>query len=74
MTTAGGMILYALGSRVVPAAELTLMSNTEVLLAPFWVWLILGETASTATFIGGTVVLTAILFNAFSGVRRMAFA
>lgn len=74
VTTAGGMILYALGSRVVPAAELTLMSNTEVLLAPFWVWLILGETASTATFTGGTVVLTAILFNAFSGVRRMAFA
>ena len=74
ITTAGGMILYALGSRVVPAAELTLMSNTEVLLAPFWVWLILGETASAATFVGGAVVLSAILFNALSGVRRMAFA
>jgi drug/metabolite transporter, DME family len=74
VTMSGGMILYTLGSRVVPSAELTLLSNTEVLLAPFWVWLIMGETASTATFIGGAVVLVAILFNAYAGVRRMAHA
>ena len=72
VTMAGGMTLYALGSRVVPSAELTLLSNTEVLLAPFWVWLVLGETASTATFAGGAIVLIAILFNAYSGVRRMS--
>jgi drug/metabolite transporter (DMT)-like permease len=74
VTMSGGMILYTLGSRVVPSAELTLLSNTEVLLAPFWVWLIMGETASTATFIGGAVMLVAILFNAYAGVRRMAHA
>lgn len=74
ITMSGGMILYTLGSQVVPSAELTLLSNTEVLLAPFWVWLIMGETASTATFIGGAVVLVAILFNAYAGVRRMAHA
>ena len=72
VTMSGGMILYTFGSRVVPSAELALLSNTEVLLAPFWVWLIMGETASTATFIGGAVVLVAILFNAYAGVRRMA--
>jgi drug/metabolite transporter (DMT)-like permease len=74
VTMSGGMILYTLGSRVVPSAELTLLSNTEVLLAPFWVWLIMGETASTATFVGGAVVMVAILFNAYAGVRRMAHA
>jgi drug/metabolite transporter (DMT)-like permease len=74
VTMSGGMILYTPGSRVVPSAELTLLSNTEVLLAPFWVWLIMGETASTATFIGGAVVLVAIVFNAYAGVRRMAHA
>ena len=73
-TLAGGMVLYTFGSRVVPSAELTLLSNTEVLLAPFWVWLVLGETASPATFVGGGVVLVAILFNAYSGVRRLALA
>jgi drug/metabolite transporter, DME family len=44
-----GMVLYTLGSRVIPAAELTLLSLIEVLLAPIWVWLALGETASAAT-------------------------
>ena len=73
-TLSGGMILYTLGSRVVPSAELTLLSNTEVLLAPFWVWLIMGETASAATFTGGAVVLAAILFNAFAGVHRLSRA
>lgn len=70
VTQAGGMILYTLGARVVPSAELTLLSNTEVLLAPFWVWLILGETASSATLIGGMVVLAAILVNALGGMGR----
>jgi drug/metabolite transporter (DMT)-like permease len=72
VTMSGGMILYTFGSRVVPSAELTLLSNTEVLLAPFWVWLIMGETASAGTFAGGAVVLVAILFNAYGGVRRTA--
>lgn len=72
VTMSGGMVLYTLGSRVVPSAELTLLSNTEVLLAPLWVWLILREAASTNTLIGGAVVLSAILFNAWTGVRRMA--
>ena len=34
-----GMVLYTLGSKVVPAAELALLSNIEVMLAPIWVWL-----------------------------------
>lgn len=70
VTMSSGMILFTLGSRVVPSAELTLLSNTEILLAPLWVWLVMGETASSATFIGGAIVLGAILFNAYEGVRR----
>lgn len=74
VTMSGGMILYTLGSKVVPSAELALLSNTEVMLAPLWVWLLLGETASAGTFAGGAVLLVAILFNAFAGVRRRADA
>lgn len=66
VTLSGGMILYTLGSKVVPSAELALLSNTEVMLAPFWVWLIMGETASAGTFLGGAILLVAILFNAWS--------
>lgn len=73
-TMSGGMILYTLGSKVVPSAELTLLSNSEILLAPVWVWLVMGETASEATLAGGAILLTAILFNAYSGVRRLQAA
>lgn len=65
-----GLVLYTLGSRTIPAAELTLLSLAEVMLGPFWVWLFLGEDASIRTLIGGTLLLAAIAGNALSGVRR----
>lgn len=67
-----GMILYTLGSRALPAAEATLISLVEVLLAPIWVWLFLNETASPATFAGGAVVLVAVILNAYAGNRARA--
>ncbi|MBU9697555.1 DMT family transporter [Rhodobacteraceae bacterium HSP-20] len=74
VTLSGGMVLYELGSRVVPAAESALLSNIEVMLAPLWVWLFLGETASAATFLGGAVLLVAVTMNGISGARRAAAA
>lgn len=65
-----GLILYTLGSRSLPAAELALLSLAEVLLGPLWVWLFLGETATENTLIGGAVLLVAIAGNALSGKRR----
>ncbi|MDC1501040.1 DMT family transporter [Octadecabacter sp.] len=65
-----GLILYTLGSRSLPAAELALLSLAEVLLGPLWVWLFLGETASFYTLVGGGVLLLAIAGNALSGKRR----
>jgi drug/metabolite transporter (DMT)-like permease len=69
-----GMILYTLGSRAVPAAELALLSMVEVLLAPVWVWLVLGETATAGAWAGGTIILVAIAFNALTGIRRKPVA
>ena len=65
-----GLTLFTFGSRVVPAAELALLSMTEVLLGPFWVWLFLGEGASVYTLVGGAILLSAIAGNALSGLRR----
>lgn len=65
-----GMVIYTIGSRAVPAAELALLSMTEVVLGPFWVWLFLGETAGIYTLLGGGVLLAAIAGNALSGLRN----
>ena len=65
-----GLAIYTIGSKVVPAAELALLSMTEVLLGPFWVWIFMGESASVYTLIGGFVLLLAIAGNALTGLRR----
>ncbi len=65
-----GLAIYTVGSKVVPAAELALLSMTEVLLGPVWVWLFIGEVASLYTLIGGVILLLAIAGNALSGIRR----
>ena len=65
-----GLVIYTIGSRVVPAAELALLSMTEVLLGPLWVWIFIGETVSFYTLLGGTVLMLAIAGNALSGLRR----
>ena len=59
-----GLVLYTLGSKALPAAQLAMFSLSEVLLAPLWVWLFLGETISVNTLYGGLVLLSAIVFNA----------
>jgi DME family drug/metabolite transporter len=65
-----GLVLFTLGPKTVPAAELVLLSMSEVLLGPLWVWIFLGETASVNTLTGGLVLLAAIAGNAFSSTRR----
>ena len=65
-----GLVLYTFGSRHVPAAELTLLAMTEVVLGPIWVWIGVGETPSATTLLGGAIVLGAVAGQAVGGVRR----
>jgi drug/metabolite transporter (DMT)-like permease len=67
-----GLTLYTLGSTVLRAADATLLSNLEVLLAPVWVWLFLGEATTRGTLIGGAVLLTAVAANTLVGLRPAA--
>ena len=60
-----GLILYSLGSKMIPAAELTLLSLTEVIGGIFWVWLpILGinEVPTNNTIIGGFLIFISIIY------------
>lgn len=70
LTLTGGMFLYTSGSRAVPAAQATLLSLVEVLLAPVWAWAILNETLSPNTALGGSVLLAAVVLNALFGMQR----
>ena len=60
-----GLILYSIGSKAIPAAELTLLSLTEVIGGIFWVWIpILGinEVPSTNTIIGGFFLFVSLFY------------
>ncbi len=60
-----GLILYSIGSKAIPAAELTLLSLTEVIGGIFWVWLpILGinEIPDTPTIVGGFFLFISLIY------------
>ena len=60
-----GLILYSIGSKALPAAELTLLSLTEIIGGIFWVWLpILGinEVPTNTTIIGGFLIFISIIY------------
>jgi drug/metabolite transporter (DMT)-like permease len=55
-----GFGLFALGARWLPPTETALITALDAPLAPFWVWLVFGETPGTATMIGGIIVMVAV--------------
>ena len=60
-----GLILYSIGSKNIPATDLTLLSLTEVVGGIFWVWLPwlgINEVPSTNTIIGGFFIFVAIIY------------
>jgi len=69
---ASGLILYSLGARYLPSAELALLSLMEVVGGVLWVWMpIFGinEVPSITVVIGGLIITFAVLLHGY-GARR----
>ena len=64
-----GLILFTIGSRSVPAAQLALIALVEPTLSPLWAWLASGELPPIWTFIGGAVIVAAIVIQALFASR-----
>ena len=58
-----GFALLTVGARLIPAGEVALITLLEIVLGPMWVWAFLSEEPSTATLLGGAVVLGAVLLE-----------
>lgn len=56
-----GFVLLTIGARLIPAAQVGLITLLEVVFGPVWVWLAIDEQPSTATLIGGLIVIVAIV-------------
>ncbi|MDE0308678.1 MAG: DMT family transporter [Acidiferrobacterales bacterium] len=65
-----GLVIFTHGAKYLPAAEITLLSLTEIVLGPIWVWLAIREVPGIMTVIGGAIVLSAIAGQSFFTLRR----
>lgn len=66
-----GLILFTIGSRSVPAAQLSLIALVEPTLSPLWAWMVNRELPPIWTFAGGAVILGAIVIQAlFSATQE----
>ncbi len=58
-----GLAFFTMGARLLPAAEVALITLLEVVLGPLWVWIATSERPSTATLVGGFVVMLAVVLQ-----------
>jgi drug/metabolite transporter (DMT)-like permease len=58
------LALLTAGVRLIPPAEVALLTLLEVVLGPLWVWLAYDERPAAATLVGGAVVLVAVVLQA----------
>ena len=59
-----GLALLMVGARLIPAAQVALITLLEVVLGPLWVWLAYTERPDAATLVGGAIVIAAIVIQA----------
>ena len=63
---AGGLALYTIGSKHVPAVELNVLSLGEMVLAPLWVFVAFTEIPSVTTLLGGLIIACAVVVQSAS--------
>jgi drug/metabolite transporter (DMT)-like permease len=62
-----GMFFLSLGARLIPAADVALITQLENVLGPLWVWLAGIERPPAATIAGGVIVICAVVFQVTRG-------
>jgi len=67
-----GLVFLTIGARLIPAAEVALLTLLEIVLGPLWVWLALGERPSAATLAGGAIVLGAVIVQTAAPAEQAA--
>jgi DME family drug/metabolite transporter len=58
-----GFICIVIAARSTPAVVVGLLMLTETLLGPFWVWIFLNEIPPLSVFIGGSIIILAVILK-----------
>lgn len=59
-----GLTLLTVGARMLPSAEVALLTLLEVVLGPLWVWLAYSEQPTATTLVGGAIITVAVIVQA----------
>lgn len=60
----------ATGPKYISAPEVSMFFLLETVMAPIWVWIIFAETPTTATLIGGVIMITALIGHSLWQLSR----
>lgn len=61
ITAPWGRLASGLATKYLPVAEVSMYKPLNTVLAPIWVWLVLGEKPFMATFIGGGIIIVSLM-------------
>jgi len=64
------LLMFTAGIRLLPAADAGLITVLEAVLAPIWVWLVVGEDPGPRALIGGAIVILALVGYGWNERRR----
>lgn len=67
-----GLVFLTMGGRLISATENALINTLETPLAIAWVWAAFNEVPSIASFVGGTIVMAAVVGHIWHANRRGA--
>ena len=65
-----GFIMITIGSRTTPAAVVGILMLTEAVFGPLWAWLFINEVPPISVIIGGSIIISAILFEFFFSSKK----
>ena len=67
-----GFVCITIGSRTTKSVTIGLLMLTETIFAPLWVWLFLNEIPPMSVFIGGSIIVFAIIVKSFDKTRQIS--
>lgn len=64
------LLLITVGTRFLPATEVSLFLLLETILAPIWVWMVFAEVPPEATLTGGVLIMATLILHTIVGFMR----
>ena len=66
-----GFICVTIGSKSTPAVTVGLLMLLETIFAPIWVWIFLNEVPPISVFVGGAIIISAVILKSFDKSKKI---